>query len=101
MTDTDVARMRQLRYAALKARALAAAMRSYAAPSDTVFSAGAVSCRLRGHPYLSYQRDASPLRAAYFQVGARLTAAASGQRGKRLQAFSGELKRVARELDNA
>jgi hypothetical protein len=110
MNDTDVARMRQLRYAALKARALAAAMRSYAAPSDTVFSAGAVSCwqiarivtgRLRGHPYLSYQRDASPLRAAYFQVGARLTAAASGQRGKRLQAFSNEMKRVARELDNA
>jgi hypothetical protein len=110
MIDTEVVRMRQLRYAALKVRALAAAMQSCAAPSDTVFSQGAVSCwqiarivtgRLRGHPYLSYQRDASPLRVAYYQVSARLTAGASGHRGKSLQTFSGELKRVARELDNA
>jgi len=108
MIDTEVVRLRQLRSTALRARALAAAMES-GTRGDTVFARSAVSCwriartvtgRLRAHPYLSYQRDASAIAAMYYRLIARLTAIASLRRGNSLQIFSAELMRLARELDN-
>jgi hypothetical protein len=109
MHDSEVVRLRQLRGTALRARALAAAMDSSGVRGNTVFTRSAVSCwriarivtgRLRAHPYLSYQRDASALAAMYFRLVARLTVVASQRRDKSLQTLSVELKRVARELDN-
>jgi hypothetical protein len=107
MIDSEVARLRQLRGTALRARALAAAIGSSGARGNTVFSRSAVSCwriarmvtgRLRAHPYLSYQRDAGAIAAMYYRLIARLTARVS--RGRSLRIFSEELTRVARELDN-
>ena len=110
MIDTEVMRLRRLRDVALRVRALAAAMDSSPARSHTVFCRTAVSCwriarivtgRLRAHPYPSYQRDSSGVRAVYNAVNAQLTVGLSRRRGNGLQMFSGELRRVARELDDA
>jgi hypothetical protein len=110
MIDTDVVRLRQLRATALRARAVAAAMDASSAEADTVFSRSAVSCwriarvvtgRLRAHPYLSYQRDASATRAVFDRVNAHLLAAVSQRQGQGFQTFAAALKRVAREVDNA
>jgi hypothetical protein len=109
MIDTDVVRLRQLRATALKARALATAIDS-SPDSDTVFSRSAVRCwqiarvvtgRLRAHPYLSYQRDASATRAVVDRVNAQVVAAVSQRQGQAFRTFATELKRVAREVDNA
>jgi hypothetical protein len=110
MIDTEVVRLRQLRATALKARALAAAMDSSSARRGAMFSRSAVSCwriarvvtgRLRAHPYLDYQRDASSARAVSDRVVAYLLAAISRRQGQTLRTFLAELKRVAREVDNA
>jgi hypothetical protein len=110
MIDTEVVRLRQLRATALKARALATAMDSSSTRGATMFSRSAVSCwriarlvtgRLRGHPYLRYQRDASATRAVFDRVNAHLLAAVSYRQGQACRAFAAELKRVAREVDNA
>jgi hypothetical protein len=110
MIDTEVVRLRQLRATALKARALAAAMEYSSARGGTLFSRSAVSCwriarlvtgRLRGHPYVSYQRDASATRAVFDRVTAHLLAAVSQRKSQGLRTFAAELKRVAREVDNA
>jgi hypothetical protein len=110
MIDTEVVRLRQLRATVLKARALAAAMDSASPRGATVFSRSAVTCwriarlvtgRLRAHPYVSYQRDASAARAVFDRLIAYLLAGMSRRRGQGLQVFSAELKHVAREVDNA
>jgi hypothetical protein len=110
MIDTEVVRLRQLRATALKARALAAAMNSSSPRGGAMFSRSGVSCwriarvvtgRLRAHPYLSYQRDASSARAMFDRLIAYLLAGISQRRGQSLRTFLVELKRVAREVDNA
>jgi hypothetical protein len=110
MIDTEVVRLRQLRATVLKARALAAAMDASSARGAALFSRSAVSCwriarivtgRLRGHPYLDYQRDASSARAVSDRVIAYLLAAIARRQGQTLRTFLVELKRVAREVDNA
>ncbi len=110
MIDTEVARLRRLRNTALRARALAAALDSDPARRDSVFSRGAVNCwqiarvitgLLRGHPYLSYQRGPSELRGAYDRISADLMGGIARYRGRTHQALSEELRRVARELDDA
>jgi hypothetical protein len=110
MIDTEVVRLRQLRATALKARALAAAMEFSLPRGGAMFSRSAVSCwriarvvtgRLRAHPYLSYQRDASSARAVFDQGIAYLLAAISQRQGQSFRTFLVELKRVAREVDNA
>jgi hypothetical protein len=110
MIDLEVVRLRQLRATALKARALAAAMESSSPRGGATFSRSAVSCwriarlatgRLRAHPYLSYQRDASSARAAFDLFIAYLLAAISQRQGQSFRTFLVELKRVAREVDNA
>ena len=110
MIDTEVARLRRLRNTALRARALAAALDSDPARHDSVFSRGAVNCwqiarvitgLLRGHPYLSYQRGPSGVRGIYDRVIAGLLGGLARHRGRSHLTFFDELRRVARELDDA
>jgi hypothetical protein len=110
MIYTEVARLRRLRNTALRARAIAAKLDSDPARRESVFSRGAVSCwqiarvitgLLRGHPYLSYQRGPSELRGAYDRISAGLLGGVARYRGRTHQTLSDELRRVARELDDA
>jgi len=113
MIDAEVARLRRLRNTALRARAVAAALNSDSAGDsarDSTFSRSAATCwriarvitgRLRAHPYLSYRREPSELRRLYDRVSAGLLGAIARYRGRTHQAFSEELRRVARELDDA
>jgi hypothetical protein len=110
MIDTEVTRLRRLRNTALRARAVAAVLDSDSARRGSVFSRSAVNCwriarvitgLLRGHPYLSYQRGPSELRGLYDRVSAGLLGGIARYRGRSLQIFSDELRRVARELDDA
>src|ERR1700722_9139675 len=109
MIDAEVMRLRRLRSTVLKARSLARQLDLSSSRRNSVFSRSAVSCwriarivtgRLRAHPYLNYQRDASDMAALCYRLSARLTAIASVRWGSSLQTFSAELMRVARELDN-
>jgi hypothetical protein len=110
MTDMEVIRLRGLRNTALRARAIAAALDSDPARPGSVFSASAQICwriarlmtgRLRAHPYLRYQRGPSELRAAYHRVNAATLGAIARFRGRHRQIYAGELRQVARELDDA
>src|SRR5882724_8177987 len=110
MIDTEVTRLRRLRNTALRARAVAGALNSKSGPRDSAFSRSAVSCwrivrvitgRLRAHPYLSYQRGPSAVRGLYDRVIAAVLGGIARNRGRGLQTFSDELRRVARELDDA
>lgn len=109
MIDAEVARLRRLRNTALRARAVAAALDGGSA-RDSALSRSAASCWriarvitgwLRAHPYLSYRRDPSELRRLYDRAGAGLLSAIARYRGRTHRAFSEELRRVARELDDA
>jgi hypothetical protein len=110
MIDAEVMRLRRLRNTVLRARAIAAALRSGSVPGTPVFSRSALTCWriarvitgwLRAHPYLSYQQDPSELRSLYDRISADLLARAAHYRGRSLHFFSDELRRVARELDDA
>jgi hypothetical protein len=114
MNDPEVLRLRQLRNTALRARAIAAALRSSAAetclPRAATLSSSAAACwriarvitgRLRAHPYLRYQQGPSRLRDACHRVSARMLATIASHRGRSLQTLSGELRRVVGELDDA
>jgi hypothetical protein len=110
MIDTsEVIRLRRLRNTALRARAIAAALDSDPTERRSVLSAGAQLCwriarlmtgRLRAHPYLSYQRGPSEVRAAYHRVSAAILGAIARYRGRPCQIYAGELRHVARELDD-
>ena len=56
---------------------------------------------LRGHPYLSYQRGPSEVRGILDRVIAGLLGGFARYRGRSHLTFSDELRRVARELDDA
>jgi hypothetical protein len=107
MIDAEVLRLRRLRNTALRARAIAAALERR---RPSTLSASAAGCwriarvitgRLRAHPNLSYHQGPSRLRGAYDRVSAYVLAAAARYRGRLLQTLSAELRRVARELDDA
>jgi hypothetical protein len=109
MIDAEVARLRRLRNTALRARAVAAALDADSARGSAL-SRSAASCWriarvitgwLRAHPYLSYRREPSELRRLYDRAGAALLGAIARYRGRTHQVFAGELRRVARELDDA
>ena len=110
MIDSEVIRLRKLRDAALRARAVAAVMDSQKAQRNSVFLRSAQSCwqvaraitgRLRAHPYLSFQRGPSEARAIYDHVYAAVSGGIARYRGRSFQFYCGELRRVARELDDA
>jgi hypothetical protein len=109
MIDTEVIRLRRLRNTALRARAIADALDSVPTERRSVLSAGAQLCwriarlmtgQLRAHPYLSYQRGPSEVRAAYHRVSAALLGAIARYRGRPWQIYAAELRHVARELDD-
>ena len=110
MIDAEVMRLRRLRNTALKARALATALDSDPGRGSSVFSRSAVNCWrisrvitgwLRAHPYLSYQQGPSEARGVYDRLSAGVQSAVARSRGRTRQTLSGELLRVARELDDA
>jgi hypothetical protein len=113
MIDAEVARLRRLRNTALRARAVAAALNSDSAGGsarDSAFSRSAANCWriarvitgwLRAHPYLSYQREPSELRRLYNRASGSLLGTIARYRGRTHQVFADELRRVARELDDA
>src|ERR1700685_652410 len=91
MIDTEVIRLRRLRHPDLRGRAIAAALDSDPAGRGSVFSASAQICwriarvvtgRLRAHPYLSYQRGPSELRAVSHHVSATILGAIARYRGR-------------------
>ena len=114
MIDTDVMRLRHLRNAALRARALARALASNsridnARIDSAVFDRSAVLCwaiarfatgQLRAHPFLSYQKDPSRLRALSDHAVASMLALTARRSGRSFSALEAELQCVAREVDD-
>jgi len=122
MIDSEVMRLRQLRNTVLRARAIAAALdfnserrnstewRNSTERRNSLFSRSAVGCwriarvitgKLRENPYLDYQRGPSEARAVYDRLSAAVLGSVARYRGRRGHIFLAELKRVARELDDA
>jgi len=110
MFDAEVIRLRRLRNTVLRARAMAAALDAYPSARNSVFSRSAVTFwriasvitgRLRAHPYLRYQRGPSAVHGVYHRIRAKLAGGVARYRDRRLQTFAAELRRVARELDDA
>jgi hypothetical protein len=110
MIDADVVRLRHLRDAALRARALARALKSDSAKDTALFTKNAViywniarvaTGRLRAHPYLSYQKGPGRGRQLADRMIAAIAAFIAGHRGRNLDVLSKELHSVAREVDDA
>jgi hypothetical protein len=110
MIDSEVMRLRRLRNTALRARALAVALDPDSARRNSVFSRSSLNCWrisrvitgwLRAHPYLSYHQGPSAMRGFYDRLSAALLGVFARYRGRSLQTFSGELRQVARGLDDA
>jgi hypothetical protein len=108
MIDTDVMRLRQLRDAALRARALARALDSNS--QSAVFARSAVvfwsiarvaAGQLRAHPFLAYQKGPSPSSELADRAISSLAALAARRRGRRFSALALELQRVVRVVDDA
>jgi hypothetical protein len=110
MIDTDVMRLRQLRNAALRARAVARALNSESLNSNSgsaIFARSAVifwsiarvaTGQLRAHPFLDYQKGPSRLRDLADRV---VSALAAMRPGRKFSALALELQRVVREVDDA
>jgi len=110
MIDAEVLRLRRLRDTALRARALAAVLKTSNRRRHSVFSRSAVICwqiartitgRLRGHPDLSYQRGPSELRTLVDGIRASVLGSAARDRKRSLAMLADEVQGVARELDDA
>jgi hypothetical protein len=110
MIDADVVRLRQLRTAALRARALARALRADSVADTVLFTRNAVICwniarvatgRLRAHPYLNYQKSPGRIRGLADRAIASMVAFVAHHRKRNLDVLALELHRVAREVDDA
>jgi hypothetical protein len=106
MIDADVVRLRRLRNVALRARALAKALESNSI-DNAVFAESAVVCwniariasgTLRAHPYMSYQKGPSRVRACVDRTIASLAGFMAQRQSRASSAFSLELQCVAREV---
>jgi len=109
MIDADVLRLRNLRNAALRARALARALTSNSRIDNAVFYRSAVlgwavarvaTGQLRAHPYLNYQKGPSRLRALGDHAVASMLAWTARRRGRDFAALETELQCLAREVDD-
>jgi hypothetical protein len=110
MIDAEVMRLRRLRDTALRARALAAVLKTSNPRRHSVFSRAAVSCwqiartitgRLRAHPDLSYQRGPGELRTLVDGIRAKVLGSSARDRKRSLAMLAVEVQGVARELDDA
>ena len=111
MIDAEVARLRRLRIAALRVRALAHALGLSSfmlrdpllqrAACATWRIARVVSGRLRAHPHLRFQRDAGV--AVFLRLSLFAAAAAFGVRTRQaaLIRFEARVRQLLRELDDA
>src|SRR5260370_36165547 len=105
MIDKEVERLRRLRAAALRVRAVARALR----PSDTLLNRGrcaawriarTVSGRLRAHPYGSFQKDAGIGVVVANSLAAPNAALGVKTRRQGLLRFEGYLRSLARGLSD-
>src|ERR1700685_3133588 len=103
MIDTEVVRLRKLRNAALRARALAKALESDSIDRG-VFAKSAQICwtisriatgRLRAHPYLSYQQGPSGIRQLTDRALASIVALTARRRNRRFSVYAPELQSVS------
>ena len=108
MIDTEVVRLRKLRNAALRARALAKALQSDSV--HCVFAKSALICwtisriatgRLRAHPFLSYQQGPSRIRELADRALASIVALAARRRNRCFSVYAPELQSVSREVADA
>jgi hypothetical protein len=106
MIDTEVVRLRQLRNAALRARALAKALKSDSI-DHCVFAKSALMCwtisrivtgHLRAHPYLRYQQGPSQIRELTDRALASIVALTARRRNRCFSVYAPELQSVSREL---
>jgi hypothetical protein len=109
MIDAEVIQLRNLRLAALRARALAEVLERARPRRDSVLSRSAVVCwniarvssgRLRAHPYLSYQQGPGEIRQFVDRALAEATGFVALRQGKQLSVFADQLKLLAHELDD-
>jgi hypothetical protein len=107
MIDAEVVRLRKLRNVALRARAFAKALESNSIDDGAVFAQCALVCWniariasgiLRAHPYLSYQKGPSRIRALADQAIASLAALSARRRRRSANVYALELQCVAREV---
>jgi hypothetical protein len=105
MFDKDVERLRRLRAAALRVRAVARALR----PGDTLLNRGrcaawrvarTVSGRLRAHPYGSFQKDAGIGVVVANSFAAASAALGVKTRHQGLLRFEAHLRSLAQELSD-
>jgi hypothetical protein len=110
MIDSEVVRLRQLRATALRVRAIARTLGRRFPGNDGVLNRGAcaawrvaraVSGRLRAHPFLRYQRDASLAVLVANSLAAKAARLRAVNRHAALKVFDAELKLLARELADA
>lgn len=109
MIDAEVVRLRKLRNVALRARAFAKALESDSI-DGSIFAKSAVICwniariatgRLRGHPYLSYRKGPSEIRALADHAIASLAAFTARRQNRCSNVYARELQCVAREVGDA
>jgi hypothetical protein len=109
MIDTEVVRLRQLRNAALRARALAKALESDSI-EHCVFAKSALTCwtisriatgRLRAHPYLRYQQGPSRIRELIDRALASIVALTARRRNRCFSVYTPELQSLSREVADA
>lgn len=109
MIDTEVVRLRKLRSAALRARALAKALESDSIEHG-VFAESALTCwtisriatgRLRAHPYLRYQQGPSRIRELIDRALASIVALTARRRNRCFSVYAPELQSVSREVADA
>jgi hypothetical protein len=109
MIDAEVVRLRNLRNVALRARVLARALDSDRSMDDSVFARSALMCwaiariatgHLRAHPYLSYQKDASPTRDLVDRAAVSVIGWLARHQERTLTVYAKQLHALARELDD-
>jgi hypothetical protein len=107
MIDAEVVRLRKLRNAALRARALANGLDSGC--GELLFSKSAVTCwgiarfvtgYLRAHPNVSCQKGPSQLRDRLDQLSASALVLVVRRRRRRVSLLADQLRHAARELDD-
>jgi hypothetical protein len=109
MSDAEVLRLRRLRNAVLRARALAKRFDSAQGRVDSIFSKTAVTCwgiarfitgYLRAHPDLRCQKGPNPIREMFDRLDAAFIALVARHPQRRILLVTGEVERAARELDD-
>ena len=109
MIDAEVVRLRELRDAAFRARALAKVLDSDSTIDNSVFARSAVICwriariatgQLRAHPYLSYQRGPGRGRAFIDRLNAAVVAFLARLQNRKSSVLAERLQCVAREVND-